>query len=242
MEIAKLKFECSAALTHFAICICQFAICNRSTLVVLVALISAIAASASAAPPKVNYFFPAGAQRGQTATITASGEFSSWPVQIWADRPGLTATCEKDKGKLKVEVAADAAPGVYWLRLADGEGAAALKPFVVGALPEVLEDETNDLPAKPQAVDAKGVVSGKLTTSGDLDGCPWDRSKGQTVVASLQGHSLLGSPMDCVLQVCELRERSGSAVAGSKTEVEAYVLAQNHDAVGLDPQLDFTAP
>src|SRR5262245_17444600 len=181
MEIAKLKFECSAALTHYAICISQFAICNRLTLVILVALISAIAASASAAPPKINYFFPVGAQRGQTATITASGEFSGWPVQIWADRPGLTATCEKDKGKLKVEVAADAAPGVYWLRRADGEGAAALKPFVVGALPEVLEDETNDLPAKPQAVDAKVVVNGKLAKSGDLDGYRVELKQGQTV-------------------------------------------------------------
>src|SRR5262245_19837985 len=146
MKIANLKFECSAALTHFAIC-------NRSTLVVLVALISAITATAHAAAPKVNFFFPAGAQRGQTATIAASGEFSNWPVQIWVDRPGLTATCEKDKGKFKVEVAADAAPGIYWLRLADGEGAAAMKPLLVGTLPEVMEDETNDLPGKPQAVD-----------------------------------------------------------------------------------------
>ena len=91
-------------------------------------------------------------------------------MQVWADRPGLTATCEKDKGKLKIEVAADAVPGVYWLRLADGEGASALRPFVVGTLPEVLEDETNDLPAKPQAVEPRVVVNGKLAKSGDVDG------------------------------------------------------------------------
>lgn len=200
------------------------------------------AATALAAPPKVNYFFPAGAQRGQTASVTASGEFSSWPVQVWADRPGVTATCDKDKGKLRIEVAAEAAPGVYWLRLSDGEGAAALKPFVVGTLPEMQEDETNDLPAKPQAVDAKVVVNGKLGKSGDLDGYRMELKQGQTLVASVQGHSLLGSPMDSVLQVCELSERRASSVAGSKSEVEAFVLTQNHDAIGLDPQLDFTAP
>jgi hypothetical protein len=198
--------------------------------------------TAFAAPPKVSYLYPAGVQRGQTTTINAAGEFSNWPVQLWADRPGVTATCEKDKGKLKVEVAADAVPGVYWLRLSDGEGAAALKPFVVGTLPEVMEDETNDLPAKPQAVDAKVVMNGKLGKSGDLDGYRVELKQGQTLVASVQGHSLLGSPMDSVLQVCELSARRASSVAGSKSEVEAFVLAQNHDAIGLDPQLDFTAP
>ena len=195
-----------------------------------------------AAPPKVNYFFPAGAQRGQTASVTAAGEFSNWPVQFWADRPGLTATCEKDKGKLQIAVAADAAPGVYWLRLADGEGAAALRPFVVGTLPEVLEDETNDLPAKPQAALSKVVVNGKLAKSGDVDGYRLELKQGQTLVASVQAHSLLSSPMDSVLQVCELSERRASSVSSSQPQVEANVLAQNHDAIGLDPQLDFTAP
>src|SRR6266481_3917296 len=71
---------------------------------------------AAAAPPKVNNFYPAGCQRGEGVTMTAAGEFSTWPVQIWSDRAGLTATAEKEKGKLKIEVAADAVPGVYWLR------------------------------------------------------------------------------------------------------------------------------
>jgi hypothetical protein len=201
-----------------------------------------LAGSSFAAPPKVNFFFPAGAQRGQAAAVTAAGEFSNWPVQVWSDRAGLTATCEKDKGKLKVEVAADAVPGIYWLRLSDAEGASALRPFVVGTLPEVLEDETNDLPSKPHVVDAKVVVNGKLAKSGDLDGYRVDLKQGQTLVASVQGHSILGSPMDSVLQVCELISRQSSSVAGAQPQVEAVVAVQNHDAIGLDPQLDFIAP
>ena len=199
-----------------------------------------LTSSLLAAPPKVNYFFPPGSQRGQAAAVTASGEFSNWPVQIWADRPGLTATCENDKGKLKVNVAADAVPGVYWLRLADGEGASALRPFVVGTLPEVAEDETNDRPEKPQAVQPRCVVSGKLAKNGDVDGYAMDLKQGQTLVAAVQGHSVLGSPMDSVLQVCELVERRGSSL--QTTQVEAFVAAQNHDAVGLDPRIVFTAP
>jgi len=193
-----------------------------------------------AAPPKLNYFFPPGGQRGQTAAVTAAGEFSTWPVQVWSDRPGLAATCEADKGKLKIEIAADAVPGVYWLRLADGEGASQLKPFIVGTLPGVAEDETNDLPAKPQPLHPGVVVSGKLAKNGDVDGYALDLKQGQTLVATVQGNSVLGSPMDSVLQVCELVERPG--LRPQQPQVEAQVAAQNHDTVGLDPQIVFTAP
>ena len=242
MKIANFKFGGSAANAQFAIGIFQFAICNRLAPNFVVFLISALAGSISAAPPKVNYLFPAGAQRGQTASVTASGEFTNWPLQVWADRPGLTATCEKDKGKLKVEIAAEAVPGTYWLRLYDSEGAAAMRPFVVGTLPEVTEDETNDLPAKPQAVDARVVINGRLAKSGDVDGYRVELKEGQTLVASTVGHSILGSPMDCVLQIAELVSRQTSSVSGSQPQVEAVVVAQNHDAVGLDPQLSYTAP
>jgi hypothetical protein len=205
-------------------------------------LLLALASYISAAPPKVNYLFPAGGQRGQTTAVTASGEFSNWPVQIWSDRPGLTATCDNDKGKLRIEVAADAIPGVYWLRMSDNEGASVLRPFVVGTLPEVLEEETNDLPAKPQALESRVVVNGKLAKSGDVDGFRLELKQGQTLVASVQGHSILGSPMDCLLQVCELVTQQSSSITGAQPRVEAVVVAQNHDAIGLDPQLVFTAP
>lgn len=208
--------------------------------------------SAVAAPPKLNYLFPAGGQRGQTIAVTAAGEFSNWPAQVWTDRAGLTATPEKDKGKLAINVAADATPGVYWLRLYDREGASALRPFVVGTLPEIAEAETNDLPTKPQHVEPGSVVNGKLAKSNDADGYQVNLATGQTLVASLQASSILGSPMDAILQVCELIERGGPAVpiasgssstsSAAKRPVEAFVVAQNHDTVGLDPRIVFTAP
>lgn len=187
-----------------------------------------------AAPPKVNYLFPPGGQRGQTVAVTASGEFSTWPVQVWADRPGLTIEAEKDKGKFKVTVAADAAPGVLWLRAFNDDGASSLRPFVVGTLPEMAETEPNDAPSKPQAVTQPVVINGRLAKGDDVDGFGVELKQGQTLSASLLANTTLGSPMDAVLQVCELVERRG--------QTEAFVLQQNHDAVMLDPQLTFTAP
>ena len=207
---------------------------------------------AVAAAPKLTYFFPTGGQRGQTIAVTAAGEFSNRPAQVWMDRAGLTVTLEKDKGKLAINVAADATPGVYWLRLYDREGASALRPFVVGTLPEIAEAETNDLPTKPQVMEPGCVVNGKLAKSNDADGFQVNLATGQTLVASLQASSILGSPMDAILQVCELVERGDSAASresGSDSKsplarrrVEAFVVAQNHDTVGLDPRIVFTAP
>src|SRR5436190_11722471 len=195
--------------------------------------------SAHAAPPKVNNLFPAGGQRGQLVTVTASGDFSTWPVQVWSDRQGITATAEKDKGKLKVDVAASAVPGVYWLRLFNVDGASVLKPFIVGTLPEVAESEPNDAPDKSQAIEPRVVINGKLGKTGDVDGYRMELKHGETLVASLQGNSTLGSPMDAILQVCEL---IGRPYATNQTPpTEAYIVAQNHDAVGLDPQTAFTA-
>ena len=202
-----------------------------------------ISASVLHAAPKVNYLYPAGAGRGQTVTVTANGDFPKWPVQVWADRPGITVAADSDKGKLKVTVAADAAPGVAWLRVYDGEGAAALRPFVIGTLPEVNEDESNDAPTKPQVVEPKVVVNGQLGKNGDVDGYSVALKAGQTLVASVQANTLLGSPMDSVLQVCELVDRRTTGATSSQSpQPEAFVLEQNHDAIGVDPQIAITAP
>src|SRR5262245_40885142 len=78
---------------------------------------------ATAAPPKLNALFPAGAERGTTTNINAAGTFDKWPVKVWVDRPGLDITVATEKNTLTVTVAPDAKPGVYWLRLYDDEGA-----------------------------------------------------------------------------------------------------------------------
>jgi hypothetical protein len=149
-------------------------------------------------------------------------------VQAWSDRAQLTVECEKEKGKLLVKVAAEATPGVAWLRLYDGEGASAVRPFVIGALPEVVEQEPNDDARKPQQVSGPAAVAnGQLGRQGDVDVFAVSLGKGQTLVASMEANRVLGSPMDAALQILS---------AGG------FVLAQNDDERGLDPLLVFTAP
>ncbi|MBX3397400.1 MAG: PPC domain-containing protein [Gemmataceae bacterium] len=179
------------------------------------------------APPTLTSLFPAGGAVGQTVEFTASGSFDKWPVTAWASDPNVALTPGKDKGKFTATIAPGAKPGPVWIRLHDASGASPLRPFVLGVLPEIAEAEPNDDVAKAQTVERSCVVNGKLGRSGDVDVFAIQLAKGQTLVASLLANHVLRSPMDAVLQV---------------VSPDGFVLDQNHDHRGLDPQLAFTAP
>lgn len=179
-----------------------------------------------AAGPELRSLMPAGGQRGATIEVSAAGSFPKWPVQAWVDRPGLTVT-PGEKGKITVSIAPDAAAGEYWIRLADPDGSAVPRPFIVGTLAEVVEQEPNNRPAQAQSVSTAVVVNGRFGANGDVDAFAVELEQGQTLVASLSGHESLGSPMDSVLEIVSTR---------------GGVLAFNHDQRGLDPRIEFTAP
>ncbi|MEO6810461.1 MAG: PPC domain-containing protein [Isosphaeraceae bacterium] len=182
---------------------------------------------ALAKPPTLTALFPAGAQRGQTVEVTASGSFGHWPVRARVDWSGVEIEAG-DKETLRIKIAEDAAPGLRWIRLLDDEGATEPRPFLIGTLPEVVEVEPNDDPKAPQVLDSTTVVvNGKLAKSGDVDGFAVSLRAGQTLVASMEANQRLGSPMDGVLQIAS---------------PEGFVLAQNDDDHGSDPQLIFEAP
>lgn len=183
-----------------------------------------LSSSLSAAPPAVTHLYPAGAQQGATVEVTAAG-FTDAAAKVWVSGKGVSA--ENTKGKLKVTVAKDATPGVYWLRAHNPEGASGLRPFVVGTLPEVMEKEPNDEFKKPQVVEGpSAVVNGKLEKGGDVDCFAVQLKKGQTLVASLEAHDLLRSPIDAMMQVLS---------------PDGFVLDENNDFHGLDPQIAWTA-
>ncbi|MBI3822722.1 MAG: PPC domain-containing protein [Planctomycetes bacterium] len=195
--------------------------------VLSVALLASAPVVTSAAPPKLDYLFPAGAQRGTTVEITAAGTFDRWPVKVHVEGDGVDVKPGKASGKLAITVAKDAPPGVCWIRLHDVDGASVARPFFVGMLPEVLEQEPNDDPKKPQVLDQSSVVvNGRLAKPGDVDTFAVKLTKGQTLVASVEANRTLRSPMDGVLQILS---------------TDGFVLDQNDDYHGLDPQIAFTA-
>ncbi len=183
---------------------------------------------ARAAPPKWKYLFPAGAQMGTTIDVEAHGSFDHWPVSVWTNRPGLSLTPKEKNGELALSVPADVVSGVYWVRFYDAQGSTPAVPLIVGTLAETREQEPNDSPSKPQELStAQTVVNGRLERKGDVDTFAVRLDKGQTLVADVESHRALASPLDAVLEIL--------SPAG-------FVLAHNDDDQDLDPRIVFMAP
>lgn len=194
-------------------------------------ILVALCASFTSAAPSITHVYPAGVQRGQSVIVTATGKFDRWPVKVWIE-PNDTASAvtiepQKDKGKFKVTAARDGLPGVVRFRVYDETGASPLRPFIIDTLPNVTEKETNDLPDKPHALPGPATVDGRLAKNGDIDTYAIKATQGQTIVASMVAHRVLGSPMDAVLQICDAR---------------GNVLIQNDDGYGLDPLATLVVP
>ncbi len=181
----------------------------------------------AADPPALTRLFPAGMQRGTTATVTATGKWATWPVSGWCDREGVQIKPLADAGKFEITVPADAYPGRCLIRLHDASGASEILPFVIDSLPEINEVDPNNLPKEAAVVERPTVINGVLEKRNDVDCFGYRLEAEQTLVAVLAANKLLEAPLDACLQV--LNERG-------------IVMAQNLDAQGLDPAITFRPP
>ena len=183
---------------------------------------------ASAEPPQVTAEFPAGGQRGTEVRVKLMNTADSAATQVWSDRPGIELVGADGKDAVKLKLAADAPLGIAWLRFHNADGASALRPFVIGSSPELLETEPNDSLTQAQALDSlPTILNGTLEKSGEVDAFRVALKRGETLVAVLAAKQSLGSPMDGLLQV---------------TDANGFVLDQNDDRQGFDPQIAFSAP
>lgn len=177
---------------------------------------------ADAAAPTLDHIHPSGGQRGTTVNVTADGKFDPWPVKAWTDSAELRFEPAATKGTFSVHIGESVSPGPHLVRLYNGEGASALRVFVVGEQPESVEAEPNDEIPKAQGIERLPLtVNGRLEKPGDVDAFAVRLEAGQCLVASLQGRRL-GAPMDPMLH---LFDEAGNQVAFA------------HDGFGLDPLL-----
>ena len=198
---------------------------RRTRFLALAFAIALLPSLVHAAAPALTHIFPAGGQRGTKVTMTCAGNPAMWPVSVTA--PGVDVVVGTEANKLEVTIPADLAADRVWIRLHNAEGASTAVPFLIGNVKEIEEVEPNNAPTKAHAVAELPVtINGTLSAFGDVDGFSVTLAIGQTLIASLDAHAKLGSPMDAILQV---------------VTPDGFVLAENHDAVDLDPRLIFTA-
>jgi hypothetical protein len=202
---------------------------NRVTTVIAAWIIAmgTIFSAVQAAAPTVTHLYPWGLQQGTTEEITVQGSWTKWPLKVAGEFPdGLKIKSLETAGKLSVETSAEVRAGVYHFRLFDGEGATKVIPLIVGAVPEFREKEPNGNPGEGTQVALPAVINGQLKESADVDIVLVDLAEGETLSLLLVANNILGVAMDAIIQVCDSR---------------GFVLAQNDDERGLDPQLSYTA-
>ena len=191
----------------------------------LLTLVAAASCSAQAlaAPPTLTHIFPAGGQRGTKVTVICKSG-PTWPLAVNA--PGVTVVPGTDAGKLEIDIPPDLPTNRIWIRLHNPEGATPALPFLIGNIKEIEEVEPNNAPREAQVLPGSELTINGVLKGADVDGFAVELTAGQTLVAALDANERIGSPVDAILQVASR---------------EGVVLAENHDDVGLDPRLTFTA-
>jgi len=175
-----------------------------------------------AAPPDVKVLFPPGGQRGTKVEMVCEAEVDL-PQALQVTAPGVEAVVTSTVGKtstIAVSIPADLAADRVWFRFYNQEGASELMPFLVGSLPEVIEQETNNSLKQAQGIASRCVVNGRMNVMEDADCYVVQATEGQTLVAAIDANLRIGSNMDPALQI---------------VTPDGFILAENHDDIGFDP-------
>jgi Bacterial pre-peptidase C-terminal domain len=200
-------------------------------------------------PPVASYIFPAGGQRGKTVAFKVGGLFLHEKCGFEMLSPGVKAGAELKRTNTlwfegpilplpdsqrqedypkdmsgQVEIAKDAALGLRHWRLWTSQGATPSMKFMVGDLPEIVEDEIDGDPV-PVRVTLPVTINGRIFPRANVDVWSFTAKKGETILAEVHA-ARLGSPLDARLEIVDNQGRR---------------LAENGDG-GPDPAVRFTAP
>ena len=220
---------------------------SRWSLVAVLA--GALAAAARAEPPHASYIFPAGGQRGTTVKFKVGGHFLHERCPFELLGPGIAGPSELARSETtwfegplirqpasqqaedypqdyagEVAIAADASLGRRWWRCWNAQGVTAPLPFVVGDLPEIVEEETDGQPL-PVPVTLPVTINGRVFPREDADVWTFDAAAGQSVTCAVTARDL-GSPLVARLEVRDpagkmLAESTGDAMAEARLRFAA---------------------
>jgi hypothetical protein len=208
------------------------------------------AAPGWADPPVASYIFPAGGQRGMAVSVRVGGlnlhkecgfevlgpgvaarERLRRTETLWFEGPLLPLPASQQAEDYpkdfrgQIRIARDAPLGLRAWRLWTAQGATPARKFMVGDLPEVVEEEIDGDPV-PVEVKLPVTINGRIFPRGDVDAWAVALKRGQTVTCVVHA-ARLGTPLDARLEVRDPHGRQ---------------LAENDDTFGADPFVRFTAP
>lgn len=181
---------------------------------------------AGADTPSAEYLFPAGGQRGTTVRFRVGGTYFHGRAEFLMSGPGVTASPEVTEvdtvffeGPMiykpasqraenyprdhagEVQIDADAAVGARYWRTRTSQGVTPSRPFLIGDLPEIIEEEI-DGPPVPAAVRVNTTINGRIFPREDVDVWTFQAERGRWYQAEVLAEQL-GSPLDSLIQVVD---------------------------------------
>jgi hypothetical protein len=209
-----------------------------------------IVTDASAEPPVASYIFPAGGQRGTTVQVRVGGLFLHKECNFHLIGRGVETAPKLERTKTlwfegpllplpdsqqaedypkdmagSIRIAQDAELGIRYWQVSTAQGATPAMKFVVGDLPEIVEQETAG-DALPVEVKLPVTINGRIFPREDVDIWSFRAKQGESITCEVQA-AKLGSPLDARLEV---RDPHGRRIAEALAKT------------GGDPLLTFTAP
>ena len=159
---------------------------------------------------------PPGITIGTTAEWTVNGQNLAEVKRFLISGEGVTIVDRKPKSDsalaLTIRARPGAAPGLREFLAESPGGLSNVLLFRVDTIPQVMEREPNDDPARATEFPVDSAVVGSLRP-GDLDYFRFTGQAGQRVTVEIEAHRL-GSP---ILPVVTLLSASGSALAEARS-------------------------
>jgi hypothetical protein len=186
-------------------------------LLVLVATLQPAQPLLAQTSPQIGYLFPAGAQRGSQVNVIMGGKYMPGPCGVWVGGLGVRSNNPTTEGAMQLTIDPNAPVGVRPVRIHSVQGASTARAFIVGELPEIVENPEVDR----QPITPRITVNGRLNPKGDVDQFELSLKAGQQIVCAA-AVAALGSPGDTILRLLDSTGR---------------VVASADDQRGLDPLL-----
>ena len=187
-------------------------------------LFTAGAGLVQAEPPDIEYIFPAGGQRGTTVPVRVGGYYFHGHANfemlgagvkfkpeikhietVWFEGPLIFQPLSqqgenypKDHAN-ELTIAPSAALGHRLWRCWTSQGATKSLKFVIGDLPEVVEEEIDGQPL-PRVVTLPVTINGRIFPREDIDIWTFDAKVGETIICDAAAKRF-GSPLNLVLGV-----------------------------------------
>ncbi len=225
---------------------------SRSAIVLTVIAVLSLTgvSSLQAERPHVSYVFPAGGQRGQTVEFRVGGHFlheggefemtgdgvSAVPriertETTWFEGPVIPMPASQRKEDYpqdylgSVTIYPNAELGLRHWRVWTSQGVTPRMRFVVGDLPEVVEQEIDGQPI-PEHVELPVTINGRIFPREDVDIWTFEAQQGETLTCEVMA-ARLGSPLDSRIEILG---------------PNGQPITENVDAFGTDSFVAFTAP